>query len=137
MKQLILFFGFIFSLAGYSQVNEKTENIREEQKVEKNRGAERKNRLLDDLKDLNLSEKQENQLKALFESERNSMKQNRERFKGDEESERPSSSELKEMREKMKERMRVLDGKVKSILSEEQYIQWKEKQQARMKDFTK
>ncbi len=136
MKNLVGVMALLFSVAGFSQVKEKTERKQDKPRIEKNKGEGKESRFLEDFKDLDLSEKQQNELKAIFEAERKSMKQNRFRSKGDGESKRPSESEMKEIREKMKERREVLDGLVKNILSDEQYGKWKEKQEARIKEFS-
>src|SRR5690606_8391557 len=110
-------------------VNEKVDKKQDVKRTEKRSKEGKENRFLEDFKDLDLSEKQQNELKAIFEAERNSMKQNRFRSKNDGESKRPSESEMKERRE-------ALDGRVKNILSEEQYGKWKEKKEAKMKAFS-
>ena len=134
MKQLMVLLVLMFSMAAYSQA-EGTRDKGKTARTERGRGEGREARFLEDFKELGLTEKQQNQLKVLFESERNNRQQNRQRFRGEEE-ERPSASEMKEMREQMKARAQVLDGKVKEILSEEQYMKWKEKREQRMKAFS-
>ena len=134
MKQLIVLLTFMFSMLTYGQT-EGNRDMGKATRTERNRAEGRETRFLEDFKELGLTEKQQNQLKALFENERNNRQQNRQRFRGDEE-DRPSASEIKEMREKMKARTQVLDGKVKEILSEEQYMKWKEKREQRMKEFS-
>lgn len=136
MKKLVVVMAVLFSVTGFSQVNEKVDKKQDVKRTEKRSKEGKENRFLEDFKDLDLSEKQQNELKAIFEAERNSMKQNRFRSKNDGESKRPSESEMKEMREKMKERREALDGRVKNILSEEQYGKWKEKKEAKMKVFS-
>src|SRR5690606_650563 len=136
MKKLVVVMAVLFSVTGFSQVNEKVDKKQDVKRTEKRSKEGKENRFLEDFKDLDLSEKQQNELKAIFEAERNSMKQNRFRSKGDGESKRPSESEMKEMREKMKERREALDGRVKTILSDEQYGKWKEKQETKMKEFS-
>lgn len=134
MKQFMLFIILMISMATYSQ----TEGTRDKEKASRTERKSREGRearFLEDFKELGLTESQQNQLKALFERERSSMQQNRQRFRGDEDA-RPSASEIREMREKMKARAQVLDGKVKEILSDEQYIKWKEKREQRMKEFS-
>ena len=134
MKKLVVLMAVLFSVTGFSQVNEKVDKKQTKPRTEKSRGEGRESRFLEDFKDLGLSDKQQNELKTVFEEERNSMKQNRFRSKNDDESKRLSESEMKEIREKMKERREALDVRVKNILSEEQYSKWKEKKEAKMKE---
>lgn len=134
MKQLMVFLVLMVSIATYSQTNG-TQDKEKTNRSERNKKEGREGRFLEDFKELGLSEKQQNQLKVLYETEHNTMQQNRQRFRGGDE-EGPSASEIKEMREKMKTRGAVLDGKVKEILSEEQYGKWKEKREERMKAFS-
>src|SRR5690606_35868506 len=134
MKKLVVVMAVLFSVTGFSQLNEKVDKKQDVKRTEKRSKEGKESRFLEDFKDLDLSEKQQNELKAIFEAERNSMKQNRFRSKNDGESKRLSESEMKEMREKMKQRREALDGRVKTILNVDQYSKWKEQQDAKMRE---
>lgn len=134
MKKLLIAAFVICSLSTYAQEGNfgpDQNPPRESRKA--TRGDGRENRMLEDFKELNLSEKQQNQLKAYFEAEKAKMSQNRSRFGGD--GEMPSASEMKAMREQIQTKMQEMDAKVKTILTEEQYVNWKAKQEARMQQF--
>lgn len=137
MKKLFIAAFVVCSLSTYAQEGNfgpDQDPPRASRKAPKGeRGEGRENRMLEDFKELNLSEKQQNQLKAYFEAEKAKMSQNRSRFGGD--GEMPSASEMKAMREQIQTKMQEMDAKVKTILTEEQYVNWKAKQEARMKQF--
>ncbi len=132
MKKIIVIALTVCSVATYAQENRKADRKSDNREVNKQERGKRENRMLEDFKELNLSEAQQNKLKTIFEAEKRNAPANRERFSEDE---MPSQSEMREMREKMKERMGVLDAKIKNVLTDEQYAAWKEKQQQRMKEF--
>lgn len=134
MKMLMVAMVLLLSITGFSQTKEKADRKKDKERTEKSKGEGRGDRFMEDFNDLNLSDKQQNDLKVLFENERKNQSQSRGNFGRDDESGRPSESEMKEMREEMKQRREALDGKVKNILNAEQYAKWKEKQTARMSE---
>ena len=132
MKKILLGLLICFSVSVSAQENTSVKPRKEKtERSEKDKGRI-ENRFLEDFKELNLTEKQQNQLKLVFEAERKNMEQSRSRFN---EGEMPSASEMREMREKMKAKMVDFEAKMKTILTEEQFNTWKAKQQERMQQF--
>src|SRR5690606_29292278 len=130
MKKLVVAMALLLSVTGFGQTKEK--EAKKKEHTEKTKGDKRGDRFMEDFKDLGLTEKQQVELKALYESERKHSPRDKSRYKGD--SDRPSESEMKEMREKMKQRREALDGRVKTIHNVDQYSKWKEQQDAKMRE---
>lgn len=134
MKKLVVAMALLLSVAGFSQTKEKSDRKKDKERTEKSRDEGKENRYLEDFNDLDLSEKQQTQLKALYENERKNRSKDRADFKRGDDADRPSDSERREMQGKMKERREALDGKVKNILNDKQYAKWKDKQDTKMRE---
>lgn len=151
MKNLVIAMALLFSVAGFSQTKEtkkqelkRTEKSANENRKRRNakhekrdRGQAREDGFMNRFKDLGLSDEQHKAIKEIFEAERENMKHNGGRFRGEgnDNSEGFNDEDRSQMREKMKERRQAIHEKVKKILTPEQYAKFKEQEQERMKEF--
>lgn len=114
MKKVVVAFAILVSSLSFAQTGEgKREKGTPEQKIEK--------RVKEMTSDLNLTEKQQNEMKVYMleqykkrEAKRSEMKANREK------GEKPSDEKKAEMKKRMIDEQLEIKTKMKSILSEEQ-----------------
>ena len=141
MKKIIVATALLFAVSGFSQVKENTETTQLKMRTGHAMAMQGKwkkhhHRSIDRFKDLNLSEQQQTELKAIFEEARANRAEHRTHFK-DKNAKVLSDAEKQEMRAKRKEQMAVMDGKIKNVLTETQYSQWKAKKTQRHERFRK